>query len=311
VTPRLVRTKSFDKPPPLPLPASEQHGEQQASGPDHLNTVRTGQVMEKRNLWAMRSASMERLPAISPAPRRRRLDWGKKEEDDEEVARPGSSLGQAAGAGTGAVRSLSTGFLSKSKSSSALGREEDRPNQPRTRLATGWTKEQEQERQEAFLRAQEVKTNKVNETVTGWGRGGTGTNSGRTTPVPSRNIGEVHSENKLAKVAADEKSANSWRTGGPEPSVKLVNVTVEKAAGSNQNIHISENAHSQMANFMDRKEEVSVMTKTRTNTMSSVSSCKSMMSTGSSGSRSEMGAPAPPAPARSTSHGVAVRYLCQ
>merc|ERR1719206_500258 len=52
---------------------------------------------------------------------------------------------------------------------------------------------------------------------------------------------------------------------------------------------------------MDRKEEVSVMTKTRTNTMSSVSSCKSMMSTGSSGSRSEAGAP--PAPTRSTSHG--------
>ena len=302
VTPRLVRTKSFDKPPPLPLPASDQHEEQQAPGPDHLNTVRTGQVMEKRNLWAMRSASMERLPATSPAPRRRRLDWGKKEEEDEEVARPGSSLGQAAGAGTGAVRSLSTGFLSKSKSSSALGREEER-HRPRARLATGWTKEQEQERQEAFLRAQEVKTNKVNETVTGWGRGGgaAGTNSGRTTPVPSRNIGEVHSENKLAKVAADEKSANSWRTGGPEPSVKLVNVTVEKAAGSNQNIHISENAHSQMANFMDRKEEVSVMTKTRTNTMSSVSSCKSMMSTGSSGSRSEIGAP--PAPQRSTSHG--------
>ena len=296
VTPRLVRTKSFDRPPPLPLPASEQHEEQPTTGPDHLNTVRTGQVMEKRNLWAMRSASMERLPATSPAPRRRRLDWGKKEEDDEDVARPGSSLGQAA---TGAVRSLSTGFLSKSKSSSALGREEDR-HRPRARLATGWTKEQEQERQEAFLRAQEVKTNKVNETVTGWGRGGTGTNSGRTTPVPSRNIGEVHSENKLAKVAAEEKNANSWRSGGPE--VKLVNVTVEKAAGSNQNIHISENAHSQMANFMDRKEEVSVMTKTRTNTMSSVSSCKSMMSTGSSGcSRSEMGAP--PAPARSTSHG--------
>jgi len=212
------------------------------------------------------------------------------------------------------VRSLSTGFLSKSKSSSAVhSREEDR-HRPRARLATGWTKEQEQERQEAFLRAQEVKTNKVNETVTGWGRGAgaaAGTNSGRTTPVPSRNIGEVHSENKLAKVAADEKSANSWRTGGPEPQVKLVNVTVEKAAGSNQNIHISENAHSQMANFMDRKEEVSsVMTKTRTNTMSSVSSCKSMMSTGSSGgSRSEIGAP--PAPTRSTSHGVAVRYLSQ
>ena len=299
VTPRLVRTKSFDKPPPLPLPASDQQEEQPASGPDHLNTVRTGQVMEKRNLWAMRSASMERLPATSPAPRRRRLDWGKKEEEDGEAARPGSSLGQAAGAGTGAVRSLSTGFLSKSKSSSHLGREEER-HRPRARMATGWTKEQEQEKQEAFLRAQEVKTNKVTETVTGWGRGGAGTSSGRTTPVPSRVIGETHSENKVAKVAADEKSANSWRTGGPEPSVKLMNVTVEKAAGSNQNIHISENAHSQMANFMDRKEEVSVMTKTRTNTMSSVSSCKSMMSTGSS-SRSE--AAAPPAPTRSTSHG--------
>ena len=299
VTPRLVRTKSFDKPPPLPLPASDQQEEQPAVGPDHLNTVRTGQVMEKRNLWAMRSASMERLPATSPAPRRRRLDWGKKEEEDGEAARPGSSLGQAAGAGTGAVRSLSTGFLSKSKSSSHLGREEER-HRPRARMATGWTKEQEQEKQEAFLRAQEVKTNKVTETVTGWGRGGAGTSSGRTTPVPSRSIGETHSENKVAKVAADEKSANSWRTGGPEPSVKLMNVTVEKAAGSNQNIHISENAHTQMANFMDRKEEVSVMTKTRTNTMSSVSSCKSMMSTGSS-SRSEAGAP--PAPTRSTSHG--------
>merc|ERR1719268_569052 len=133
--------------------------------------------MEKRNLWAMRSASMERLPATSPAPRRRRLDWGKKEEEDGEAARPGSSLGQGAGAGTGAVRSLSTGFLSKSNSH--LGREEER-HRPRARMATGWTKEQEQEKQEAFLRAQEVKTNKVTETVTGWGRGGT--SSGRTTP---------------------------------------------------------------------------------------------------------------------------------
>ena len=300
-TPRLVRTKSFDRPQPLPLPASEGQEGQKEEDQKHLRSARTGQVMEKRNMWAMRSASMERLPQTSPAPRRRRIDWGRKEAEEEEGSRPGSSLGQAAH--TGAVRSLSTGFLSKSKSSSAVHAQEERCK-PRARLAAGWQREQEEAQKEAFLKAQEVKTNKVTSTVTGWGKG-QGAGSGRSTPVVSRNIGESHTENRVAKVAADDKTANSWRSGQPEPSVKLMNVTVEKAAGSTQNIQISENAHSQMANFFatekkEEKREETVM-KTRTNTMSSVSSSKSMMSTGSSGSRSEVGAP--PAPARSTSHG--------
>ena len=127
-----------------------------------------------------------------------------------------------------------------------------------------------------------MKTNKVNETIQSWGkREGA---SGRSTPAPSRNIGEVFSENKVGRE--EKTTANSWRTKTPEPTLKLVNVSVEKAMGSNQNIHISETAHKQMASFL--REEVV----TNTNTLSSQSS----HSTTSSGA-------APPAPERNQSYG--------
>lgn len=301
VTPKLIRTKSFTGtlPPPLPLPEKDGQENMPVTASRENLHVKTGNVLEKRNLWMMRSASVERLPqpSLSPAPRRRRIDWGRKDEDrEDDNSRPGSSLGQAAH--TGSVRNLSSGFIAKSKSSSAVGGEER--SRPRARITHGWTKEQEEAQREAAS-FQEVKTNKVTETVTGWGS--KGQTSGRSTPVPSRTIGEVHAENRVAKAAADEKSANSWRSAAQEPSVKLVNVTVEKGTGSAQNIHISENAHSQMASFIGSE----TVTKTRTNTMSSASSSKSMMSSSSV----EMSGVAPPAPARSTSHGVAVRYLSQ
>jgi len=295
---KLIRTKSLsglNGPLPLPLPETQQTESDHNCGQDHLLAIKTGQVMEKRTLWAMRSASMERLPqaSLSPAPRRRRLDWGRKGDEDEdgEVSRPGSSLGQAAQIGS--VRNLSSGFLAKSKSSSAVGSSMEERSRPRAKMSAGWAKDNEEAQKEAWIKSQEVKTKQVTDTVSGWGKG-QGSSSGRSTPVPSRTIGELHSENRMAGKVVTDKSANSWRSGAPEPSVKLVNVSVEKATGSTQNIHISENAHTQLASFIGSEKTSS-----------------SSVSTSRSGTNISSGVSAPPAaPARTTSHG-AVRYLSQ
>merc|ERR1719342_1106350 len=273
---------------------------------DHLLSIKTGQVNEKRNFW-MRSTSVDRInnvSSLSPAPRRRRIDWNankhQKENDDPE-SRPGSSLGQA---NTGSVRNLSSGFIAKSKSSAAVMQDEverGRPKQ-RTVIANGWTKEQyDQKVKQEFFRSQEVKTNKVNDTVQTWGKRDS-SQTGRTTPAPSRNIGEGFSENKVGKTSEDDKNANSWRTKTPEPTVKLVNVSVEKAIGSNQNIHISENAHKQMANFMLSSSVQQEVTNTvMTNTMSSQSSVTSHSTT--SRCSADMNSQPPPAPERNQSYG--------
>jgi len=220
---------------------------------DHLLSIKTGQVNEKRNFW-MRSTSVDRInniSSLSPAPRRRRIDWGaanRQKENDDPESRPGSSLGQA---NTGSVKNLSSGFLAKSKSSAAVHEiERGRPKQ-KSFVQNGWTKEKyDQETKKEFFKSQELKTNKVNDTVQSWGKRDGGATSGRSTPAPSRHIGDTFSENKIAKATTENKSANSWRTKTPEPTLKLVNVSVEKGAGSNQNIHISENAQKQMANFI-------------------------------------------------------------
>merc|ERR1719300_2299572 len=220
---------------------------------DHLLSIKTGQVNEKRNFW-MRSTSVDRInnvSSLSPAPRRRRIDWGaanRQKENDDPESRPGSSLGQA---NTGSVKNLSSGFLAKSKSSAAVHEiESGRPKQ-KSFVQNGWTKEKyDQETKKEFFKSQELKTNKVNDTVQSWGKRDGGATSGRSTPAPSRHIGDTFSENKIAKATNENKSANSWRTKTPEPTLKLVNVSVEKGAGSNQNIHISENAQKQMANFI-------------------------------------------------------------
>merc|ERR1719370_426539 len=126
--------------------------------------------------------------------------------------------------------------------------------------------------------------------------------TGRTTPAPSRNIGEGFSENKVGKTSEDDKNANSWRTKTPEPTVKLVNVSVEKAIGSNQNIHISENAHKQMANFMLSSSVQQEVTNTvMTNTMSSQSSVTSHSTT--SRCSADINSQPPPAPERNQSYG--------
>jgi len=291
--PKLSKNKSFDH-------SQDRNSEMQRGG-EHLGKVKTGQVHEKRNFW-IRSTSADRMagPTLSPAPRRRKVDcWNRQQKENEDPeSRPGSSLGQA---NHGAVKNLSSGFLSKSKSSTAVMQEEER-GRPRQRKAQeqSWTKEKydQQTNQNNFLKAQDVKTNKVNETITTWGKQENST-SGRTTPVPSRNIGQVFSENRMAK-AENEKCANSWRTKTPEPSVKLVNVSVEKSVGSNQNIHISENAHAQMANYLQE---------TRTsNSFSQKQECSmSSMTMASVGSVSQP----PPTPERNQSFGVAGRYLSQ
>ena len=308
--PKIPKNRTFE--------ASQERSEV-AKQEDHLLAIKTGQVKEKRNFW-MRSSSVDRLnpvSSLSPAPRRRRIDWNanKQKENEDPESRPGSSLGQA---NTGSVRNLSSGFLAKSKSSAAIGQDEamerGRPKQ-RTLIQNGWTKEKyDQELKQEFFKSQELKTNKVNDTVQTWGKKESGTASGRTTPAPSRHIGETFSENRVAKTVTENKSANAWRTKTPEPTLKLVNVSVEKSAGSNQNIHISENAQKQMASYVSssssQKEEVVTV---NTNTMSSQSSHMSHMSSSSKHSGEHQvnyvkhdtftNAPPPPAPERNQSYG--------
>merc|ERR1711962_1624220 len=287
--PKVSKTKSFE---------ASQDRQNEIKTEDHLSLIKTGQVNEKRNFW-MRSTSADRVnqASLSPAPRRRRIDWNaKQKENDDPESRPGSSLGQA---NTGSVRNLSSGFIAKSKSSAAVMQDEverGRPKQ-RTVIANGWTKEQyDQKVKQEFFRSQEVKTNKVTDTVQTWGKRDS-SQTGRTTPAPSRNIGEGFSENKVGKTSEDDKNANSWRTKTPEPTVKLVNVSVEKAIGSNQNIHISENAHKQMANFMLSSSVQQEVTNTvMTNTMSSQSSVTSHSTT--SRCSADINSQPPPAPER-------------
>ena len=296
--PKIPKNKSFEA-------SQDRPGEVRHE--DHLGTVKTGQVQEKRNFW-MRSTSMDRLTpsqGLSPAPRRRRIDWNSRQRDGEDgESRPGSSLGQA---NTGSVRNISSGFLAKSKSSAAVMQDEmverGRPKQ-RNLISNGWTKEKyDQEVKQEFFKSQELKTNKVHETIQTFGKKetGAGSVSGRSTPAPSRNIGEVFAENKIGKAHTEKSSAqaNSWRTKTPEPTVKLVNVSVEKAAGSNQNIHISENAQRQMASYITSHTAVEQSSHT-TNTMSSQSSVTShCLSSGSS----QAAAQPPPAPERNQSYG--------
>merc|ERR1711970_851969 len=208
--PKVSKTKSFE---------ASQDRQNELKTEDHLSLIKTGQVNEKRNFW-MRSTSADRVnqASLSPAPRRRRIDWNaKQKENDDPESRPGSSLGQA---NTGSVRNLSSGFIAKSKSSAAVMQDEverGRPKQ-RTVIANGWTKEQyDQKVKQEFFRSQEVKTNKVNDTVQTWGKRDS-SQTGRTTPAPSRNIGEGFSENKVGKTSEDDKNANSWRTKTPEPT---------------------------------------------------------------------------------------------
>merc|ERR1719308_676235 len=150
--PKVSKTKSFE---------ASQDRQNEMKTEDHLSLIKTGQVNEKRNFW-MRSTSADRVnqASLSPAPRRRRIDWNaKQKENDDPESRPGSSLGQA---NTGSVRNLSSGFIAKSKSSAAVDEiERGRPKQKAV-ISNGWTKEQyDQKVNKDFLKSQEVKTNKV------------------------------------------------------------------------------------------------------------------------------------------------------
>ena len=313
--PKIPKNRTFE--------ASQERSEA-AKHEDHLLAIKTGQVKEKRNFW-MRSSSVDRLnpvSSLSPAPRRRRIDWNvnKQKENEDPESRPGSSLGQA---NTGSVRNLTSGFLAKSKSSAAIVQDEVMErgrSKQRLIIQNGWTKEKyDQEMKQEFFKSQEVKTNKVNDTVQTWGKKESGTTSGRSTPAPSRNIGDTFTENRVAKTVTENKSANSWRTKTPEPTLKIVNISVEKSAGSNQNIHISENAQKQMASYMSssssQKEETLTV---NTNTMSSQSSHMSHMSSSSKQSgehqvnyvkHDTFNAP-PPAPERNQSYGGKCENTC-
>merc|ERR1719244_94777 len=296
--PKLIKTKSFDR--------SQDQLHQSFKYEEHLGCVKTGQVNEKRNFW-MRSTSESRInqAGLSPAPRRKRVDWSATRQDD---SRPGSSLGQAVD--TGSVRNITTGFLAKSKSTAAVMQEDQTRGRSKQRVIhhNGWSKaNQEEQTKHEFT---DVKTNKVNETITAWGKRDS-SNSGRSTPIPSRNIGEVIAENKVAKNAEQESNANSWRIKTPEPTLKLVNVSVEKAVGSEQNIHISENAHAQMANFIQEKKVLSTSQQETAELRTNVDNSTTSQTFSMTMPTDSVSQAPPPAPERNQSIGVAVRYLSQ
>jgi len=290
--PKLCKTSAFFQ--------SQDRINELNKGGEHLGKVKTGQVNDKRNFW-IRSTSADRSGSqtLSPAPRRRKLDtWNNKQkENDDPESRPGSSLGHP---NMGSVKNITSGYLSKSKSSAAVMQDVER-GRPMHRTVTvtanaAWTKEKyDQQTNQNFLKSQDIKTNKVNDTITTWGKQEQ-SDSGRSTPVPSRHIGQVFSENKLGK-GDNEKSANSWRTKTPEPSVKLVNVSVEKAVGSKQTIHISDSAHNRAASHLQETKKTKSSMSEGTSTMSSTSSAHITQP--------------PPTPERNQSFGVAGRYLCQ
>lgn len=165
-------------------------------------------------------------------------------------------------------------------------------------ILSSWGAEQKHvEESGKLLRYDDVHTNQVHDTIHELGK--KSGDSGRTTPVPSRHIGEVFAENKIGadwKVKQKEdlpKSGSSpWRSGGGknmEPSLKLVNVTVEKSATGGANIHISENAHAQMANFMQQENKKDVSkTSSMTSTSAAISQVEQKSLTSSSVSQKSM-----------------------
>ena len=248
--PHLARTASFHR-------VTDQQQQQRLD--DHLGKVRTGQVHEKRDFWA-RSSSMDRLPqpsAASPAPRRRRLDsWNSRENTagpaGQEVpgSRPGSAMDHASN-----VRNQATSsFIARSKSSAAVSSQDASPTAGPTvavlrSMHAGnnsssaiWSKEKydqqttvlhQQQQGISSHRFQEVHTNQVTETVSSWGsQQSLALTGGRTTPTPSRStISQGLAESRSSGAVTTGAVPAAWRTATPEPSLRLVNVSVERSAG--------------------------------------------------------------------------------
>ena len=260
---------------------------------------------------------------MSPGPRRRRItgqDWIKQSSQDQ-VCRPGSSLGQVlVGDSSQNVKAAVSGWsdLSKSKSSAAVLLQE-REKRPRTRsrerkdsgsfLLQQQQQKDQQQQQHSVL--SEAHTNQVHETVTKWGQNNNinvdQPAPERATPVPiTRHIGDTFADSKNTVIKPKQESMTNnsqaststapWRTKTPsEPSVKVVNVAVEN------NVHISENAASQMASFVQQEtstkthiEQKQSMTQSSMMTSSSSSSSKSIQQQQSSSEMKHVSSQVPP-----------------
>ncbi len=251
----------------------------------HFVQVRTGQVNEKRNFWMKSTEHLNRAHEPTSGPRRttRRLggqDWIRG--GGQDGGRPGSSLGQPID--QGAVRNTVSGWgaeLSKSKSSAAVLQQQAR------RMGAGavraMSKERELQQQQQDLGdkhniMQEVNTNQVQEAVDRFGRKVTEVTAppppsgGRSTPLPSRNIGEAfadvtdnYDEPPPVMPQRPKDKKTPWRTKTPEPALKLVNVAVEKPGQPEQsqqtqqqqqvtantaNVRFANNAEAQMASHI-------------------------------------------------------------
>ena len=152
----------------------------------------------------------------------------------------------------------------------------------------------------------EAHTNQVQETVTKWGHGSEPTSgSGRNTPVlPTRNIGDTFAEGRTKVVKPEttpmpptsstaSSGSSPWRTKNPaEPTLKVLNVAVEN------NVHISDNAASQMASFVQQESKSVASSSHQSMTTSSSTltstSTKSMQQNNISSSEKHVSAQVPP-----------------
>lgn len=245
---------------------------------DHFANIKTGQVNEKRHFW-MRSSSNERLNEQrfqSPGPRRRWIgekDWIRQQAlKNLDNTHPGSSLIPATDLGNVKHVAKDWSNIVKSKSSTAILQDDyetrSRPGSGLSRPIPSWLKE-DQVSDSSSLLTRDIHTNQVKETVETWPSKSRETSqqpqSGRSTPAPTRHIGESFADNRIAKdgkvdlkyQGTSAKAGKAQSGHGPEPSLKLVNVAVMRSKHEDQDkITFSHTAQEQMKSFTSSETKV-------------------------------------------------------
>eukprot|EP00095_Tigriopus_kingsejongensis_P007426 maker-scaffold2106_size20872-snap-gene-0.4 protein:Tk07426 transcript:maker-scaffold2106_size20872-snap-gene-0.4-mRNA-1 annotation:"hypothetical protein NCU06935" len=264
---------------------------------DQFANIKTGMVNEKRNFW-LRSSSNERLDSPqwhqSPGPRRRWIgekDWMRQQalRSMDDTGRAESSMAQANDFGN--VRQVVSDWtnIAKSRSSTAILQDDhlsrSRPGSSLSRPIPAWLREDQAATEGSTSLTKDIHTNQVRETVDKWPsksrEGSQQPNSGRSTPAPTKHIGQSFADNRIAKdgklafkqdevlMTSNQTSSSSVANksvGGCslEPPLKLVNVAVMKANnGENEKMTFSQTAQQQMKGFSQYSSSTLNTTKTK------------------------------------------------
>ncbi|XP_059092574.1 uncharacterized protein LOC131887871 isoform X2 [Tigriopus californicus] len=248
---------------------------------DHFANIKTGQVNEKRHFW-MRSSSNERLNEQrfqSPGPRRRWIgekDWIRQQalKNLDNSSPQGSSFSHATDFGN--VKHVAKDWTNivKSKSSTAILQDNyesrSRPGSSLSKPVPSWLREDQASDSTLHL-TRDIHTNQVKETVEAWPsksrESSQQPHSGRSTPAPTRHIGESFADNRIAKdgkvelryESAPTKASKVQPGNALEPSLKLVNVAVMRVKHEDQDkIKFSHTAQEQMKSFTSSETKATI-----------------------------------------------------